>query len=146
MYNFNERLTKLISFDKIRVCKIMEIVQYSFIFLILILFSAKILNNYYFTLFSYENEINRKNNSNEKKNSIFYLFWVCLKDTIIIIILLFYLRKIALLFPSLPSLIVPSFKENTTIDLSIHIALVFVFLEFIPEYKKKIDELKERVY
>ena len=143
MYNFNERLTKLISVDKIRVCKIMEIIQYSFIFLILILLSAKLLNYYYFSLFSYDNEINK---SNKKKISIFYLFWVCLKDTIIIIILLFYLRKIALLVPSLPSLIVPSFKENTTIDLSIHIALVFIFLEFIPEYKEKIDELKERVY
>jgi hypothetical protein len=143
MYNFNERLTKLISVDKIRVCKIMEIIQYSFIFLILILLSAKMLNYYYFSLFLYDNEIHK---SNKKKNSIFYLFWMCLKDTIIIIILLFYLRKIALLFPSLPSLIVPSFKENTTIDLSIHIALVFIFLEFIPEYKKKIDELKDRVY
>ena len=60
MYNFNERLTKLISVDEIRVCKIMEIIEYSFIFLILILLSAKILNHYYFRLFSYDNEINKK--------------------------------------------------------------------------------------
>ena len=113
---------------------------------ILILLSAKILNYHYFSLFSYDNEVNGKNASDKKKNSIFYLFWICLKDTIIIIILLFYLRKIALLIPSLPSLIVPSFKENTTLELSIHIALVFIFLEFIPEYKKKIDEIKERVF
>lgn len=141
MYNFNERLIKLITFDKIRVCKIIEIIQYSFIFFILILLFCKIMNNYYFKLFSYDNEINKKN----KKNSTLYLLWVCFKDTVIIVLFLFYLRKIALLFPSVPNLIVPSFKEHTTLDLSIHIALVFILLEFIPEYKKKIDSLQKKI-
>ena len=141
MYNFNERLTKLVSIDKIRICKLIEVIQYSFIFLVLILLFSKILN-YYFNIFSPSNKINE----DKQKYSTLYLFWVCLKDTVIIIIFMFYLRKIALLFPSLASFMVPSFKENTTLDLSMHIALVFIFLEFVPEYKIKIDALKERIY
>lgn len=69
-----------------------------------------------------------------------------MRDTIVIIIVLFYLRKIALLFPSMPNLIVPSFNPLTTLDMSMHIALIFVFLEFIPEYRKKINELRKKIY
>lgn len=141
MYNFNERLTKLISIDKIRVCKLIEVIQYCFICLVLILLLSKILH-YYFTLFSPENKVNE----DKQKYSTLYLFWLCFKDTVIIIIFIFYLRKILLLFPSLASLLVPSFKENTTLDLSMHIALVFIFLEFVPEYKRKINALKRRIY
>jgi len=141
MYSFSNRLDKLISFDMMRICKLFEMIQYSFIFLLLIIIFIHSLNKFYFEFFSYEKEV-----SDEKNNTIFNLFLIVLRDTIVVIIVLFYLRKIALLFPSIPSLIVPSFNPHTTLDISMHIALVFVFLEFIPEYRKKIEELRKKIY
>lgn len=141
MYSFKNRFNKLISFDKIRICKLFEIIQYSAVFLLLIIIFIHFLNKFYFEFFSYEKEVN-----DEKNNTIFNLILIIIRDTIVIIIILFYLRKIALLFPSIPSLIVKSFSPQTTLDVSMNVALTYVFLQFIPEYSKKIEELRKKIY
>lgn len=53
----------------------------------------------------------------------------------------YYVRKIALLFPSIPNLIYPKFNPLTTLDYSIHNALVVVFIELLPSYKERIHSL-----
>ena len=63
--------------------------------------------------------------------------------TFVIIIAFFYIRKIALLFPSIPNLIYPKFNPLTTLDYSIHIALVVVFIEMVPKYIENVDELRK---
>ena len=48
MYNISNRLDKLFAFDNIRIFKIIEIIEYSFIFLLLIVILMLFLNKYYF--------------------------------------------------------------------------------------------------
>ena len=139
MYNFKDRFLKLISLDLIRICKIFEIFQYSLIFLVLLVITMYLLNKYY-----YDNDYELKNKVDHKsllKKKI-HIFYIIFRDTFLIILALFYLKKIALLFPSIPSLLYPKFKEHTTLEYSIHIALVVVFIELLPKYKEKIAELR----
>jgi len=145
MYNFYERLNKLITLDKIRIYKIIEIFQYSFILLLLLVIFEYLLNKFYFTRYNLKNEMNEINKKDNKVKNIIKLFLIVFRDTFLIIIILFYLRKVALLFPSIPHLIDNSFREHTTLEYSIHIALVVVFIEFLPEYLKKIDQLREKI-
>lgn len=142
MYNFYNRLHKLITLDKIRIYKIIEIFQYSFIFLLLLVTLQFILNKFYFHKYKYDLEIDHKD---DKSYNIFKLFMIVFRDTFLIIIILFYLKKVALLFPSIPNLMDNTFREHTTIEYSIHIALVVVFIEFLPEYKKKINHLRKQI-
>ena len=136
MYNFNERLKQIFTLDIIRICKIGEFFQYSFVFLILIMSLFYILENYYYV--SYDKTKN-------EERSVFMLFMDVFIDTFIIIVSLFYLRKIALLVPSIPNLLYPKFNELTTMNYSTHIALTFVFLELLPDYKDKIHKLGNKL-
>lgn len=140
MYNFNNRLQKLITLDAIRLCKIGEIIQYSFIFLLLLVISMFLLNIIYFNN-DYEDG-NQINKNNKKYYQIIHIFLIVLRDTILIVLILYYLKKVALLFPSIPKILYPKFIEHTTLDYTIHIALVVVFIEMLPKYKKKILELR----
>lgn len=66
-YNFQERLSKLTTFDIIRVCKILEMLQYSTLFFIMIVILVYILNNYYYKYFKISEEtknIKQKNKEN----------------------------------------------------------------------------------
>lgn len=140
MYSFENRFKSLISLDIIRICKIFEILQYSFIFLVLLVITMYFMNKFYYSdKYDLDNKIDHSDNKTKKK---FKIFWIVFRDTFIIILLLFYIRKIALLFPSIPNLLYPKFFEHSTLEYSIHIALVVVFIELLPKYKNKIHELK----
>ena len=139
MYNFNNRVSKLFTLDKIRFLKIIEIIQFSFIIFFFVIISVILIDKFYFKYFS----IKIKDYSNE--NKLFISFIDILKDVIIIIILIFYLRKIALLFPSIPNLIYPKFIPYTTFEYCMHIALVLVLTELLPELKLKLEKLKELI-
>ena len=136
MYSFTKRLHQVFTLDMIRICKIGEFLQYSFIFLILLVCLFYILDNYYYKFYD--------ENKNEER-SLLSLFMDVFFDTFLIIICLFYLRKIAMLVPSIPNLLYPKFDELTTLDYSIHIALVVVFIELLPKYKNKIHKLGDKL-
>lgn len=141
MYDFKERFMQLITLDAIRLCKIAEIFQYSFIFLILLCIFMYLVNKFYFTTqYNIENKINETDSKIKNKLKIFIIVFL---ETFVIIISFFYIRKIALLFPSIPNLIYPKFNPLTTLDYSIHIALVVVFIEMVPKYIENIDELRK---
>ena len=140
MYNFNNRVSKLFTLDKIRFFKIIEIIQFSFIIFFFVIIFVILIDKFYFKYFSIK--IN-KDYSNE--NKLFISFIDVLKDIIIIIILIFYLRKIALLFPSIPNLIYPKFIPYTTFEYCMHIALVLVLTELLPGLKVKLEKLKELI-
>ena len=139
-YNFQERLSKLTTFDIIRVCKILEMLQYSTLFFIMIVILVYILNNYYYKYFKISEET--KNIKQKNKENFLLLTLYLLIDTFVIILSLFYIRKIILLFPSISHLYYPKFKPYTTIHFTINVALVFLLLNLLPEYKYRIDELK----
>lgn len=135
MYNFAERLQQIFTLDIIRICKIGEIFQYSLIFLVLIVTLFYILERYYYS--SYDKK--------KESKHILSLFFDVFVDTFLIIIAFFYIRKIALLMPSIPNLLYPKFNPLTTLDYSVHIALVVVFIELLPNYKYKIEKLSEKL-
>tara|TARA_A100001015_G_scaffold234242_1_gene265683 strand:- start:209 stop:616 length:408 start_codon:yes stop_codon:yes gene_type:complete len=128
MYSFKNRLNKLISFDTIRLLKILELIQYAIILYLLVITVSYFLDNYIIN-HKYEGE------------NIGKLLLSSLFDLIIIIIVTFYLRKLALLFPSIPHLLYPKFKENTTIDYSFQIAVGVVFVEFLPSFINNIKKI-----
>ena len=143
MYNFKERFMQLITLDAIRLCKIAEIFQYSFIFLILLCIFMYLMNKFYFTTdYNIESKMNETDSKIKKKLKIFTIVFL---ETFVIIIVFFYIRKIALLFPSIPNLIYPKFNPLTTLDYSIHIALVVVFIEMVPKYIENVDELRKEI-
>jgi hypothetical protein len=143
MYNFKERFMQLITLDAIRLCKIAEIFQYSFIFLILLCIFMYLVNKFYFTTeYNIKNKINKEDSKIKKNLKIFTIVFL---ETFVIIIAFFYIRKIALLFPSIPNLIYPKFNPLTTLDYSIHIALVVVFIEMVPKYIENVDKLRKEI-
>ena len=134
MYNFYERLRQIFILDNIRIGKLIEILQYSFIFYILILATTYGLNKFYY---------DHTDKHESKKQSLMKLGVSLLMDVFMIVIVLFYLRKIGLLIPSVPSLIVPEFRSHTTLEYSIHISLVVLFIELLPRFKQKIEHFNE---
>ncbi len=132
MYSFNKRLKQLFSMDDIRVCKIFELIQYAIVFYILVLIATGVLNKYYYT----DEEISHSNVE---------LMFSILLDLVVIILAFFYIRKIALLVPSIPNLLYPKFKDHTTLDYSVDIALVVLLIELLPKFKSKVENLVELI-
>ena len=136
MEYFNERLNKLFSLDVIRICKFAEMIQYSFIFLALVTFFTHLLNEYYYRYIGKEKKMNKKNMD---YFTLFKDFMLIFSDILIVLFSFFYIRKIGLLFPSIPSLLYPKFKPHTTLEYTIHIALVVFFIELLPKLKHRIE-------
>jgi len=134
-YSFDEQFQKLINFDKIRIGKILEIFEYSLISYILVIITVTILNKFIFT------ETKEEIEEFSTKKLIIRLFF----ELFFLIIVLFYLRKIILLFPSLPALYISGFQEQTVMDYVIHTALIFFFLEIITNLKFKMEVLHDRL-
>jgi hypothetical protein len=134
-YNFDTQLQKLIIFDKIRIGKILEIFEYSLISYILVIITVTILNKFIFT------ETKKEIEEFSTKNLIIRIFL----ELFFLIIILFYLRKIILLFPSLPALYISGFQEQTVMDYVIHTALIFFFLDIITNIKFKMEVLHDRL-
>ena len=135
MYSFQERFNKIISADDIRLFKILEIFEYSFIFFTFTLFLAFLFNKYYYKI-----KVNQ-NIKKPTKKQIFYKFIKVYSEVFMLILIFYYTKKIGLLIPSFSSFFNKNFIENTTLEYSIHIAIVVVLIEFIPKFKHNLDEL-----
>ena len=134
-YSFDKQFQKLISFDKIRIGKILEIFQYSLISYVFVIITVTLLNKFIFT------ESKEEIEEQSTKQLIIRLFF----ELFFLIIVLFYLRKIIMLFPSLPALYISGFQEQTVLDYVLHTALVFFFLEIITNIKFKMEVLHDRL-
>lgn len=134
-YHFNEQWNKLISMDKVRVAKILEMFQYSIIAYILVVIFTTILNK---TIFS-------KPRDEIKSYSTFQLLTNTFFELFLIIIIMYYIQKIILLFPSLPAIFIPGFKEHTTLSYVIHTALIYFFLEIITNLKYRMEIIHDRL-
>ena len=139
VYSFNKRFLQLTSFDNIRKFKIIEMVQYTFIFFVLSFIIATILNKTYYK------DINQIDIVLEKNSGITWKFIQLLLlvffETIFLTILVFYMRKLVLLIPSYGSYKDKKFIPFTTISYVADFTLLFAFIEILPEYRKQFDRL-----
>lgn len=144
MYNFHQRLTQLFTLDKIRICKIVEIFQYTIIFSILVIIFSYLLNKYYFTPLKIINHDEPKM-EDQLYSKIIKSLLVIMFDLFIITLIFFYIRKIGLLIPSISGSFCSNFKSYTTYEYIIHISIVVFFIELLPEFKIRIEKLNELI-
>lgn len=141
---FQDRWKKLVAFDEIRRFKLLEIIQYCFIFFILSLIVSIIMNKTYYKYVAEqrkkrESKLQRKISMKEGIILIFTLFI----EILILTISIFYIRKIVLLVPSIGTFYSNKFKPLTTMNFVINIPLIFVFLELVPEFHGQFTHLSE---
>ena len=137
MKNHYNNVNKLFTFDIIRLCKIGEIIHYTFIFLLLVTISSYFINKYY-----YKHILKLIKPENKKKITKLTLlrnFMLLFFDIVIILLSFFYIKKIGLLIPSIPSVLYKRFKPYTTLNYTVHIALVVFFIELLPRLKERIE-------
>lgn len=135
------RIQKLIAFDTIRKLKIIEIFQYNCIGFVLITILAYFSNKYFFQK-TYRHLLDKhKTNKNKDKSYLGFvvLCMITMLETFIILISLFYIRRILLIIPSLSSKINKKFKPYTTFDSVVQTAIIFLFIQFLSGYRGKMD-------
>jgi len=126
---------QITSFDKIRLLKFIELFQYTFIFYFIAIVISKFLNKYLFT--TKEEEI--------KKYSFLRLSFSIILQLFILIVTFFYIRKIVKAIPSVASLLSEDFIPLTTLEYSMHIAFVFIFLDIVKNLKLKVSLIEEKL-
>lgn len=134
---FSERLQQFYTLDKIRIYKILEMFQYSIIFYIITVGCSILINRFY-----YNREFKQKINYHKLIKHLLQIYI----ELFLIIVVFFYIRKIGLLIPSLLSLYDSSFEHHTTLDYSIHIFIVVLIIELLPNLKKNIEHIGEELY
>jgi len=128
-----ERVAKLISLDFVRLLKLLEIFQYSTIFF-LITFAVSYLIR--------KSKNQEQTAAHTKKLTLFEkikLIAIINLEIFGICVLFFYIRKLGLIIPSIPSMMSKNFKPYTTLDYTTHIALVVVFVELMPHFIERIQ-------
>ena len=123
------------NFDKIRFLKFIELFQYTVIFYFIAIVISKFLNKYLFT--TKEEEI--------KKYSFLRLSFSIIIQLFVLIVTFFYIRKIVKAIPSVASLISEDFIPLTTLEYSMHIAFVFIFLDIVKNLKFKVSLIEEKL-
>lgn len=132
MNSFNTRFNQLITLDKTRLGTFIEIFQYSIICTFMASYTAYYTNEY---LLSDTNNY----------DTLFKTILMLSIELAIITIIVFYLRKITLLIPSVASFIFNHFEPYTTIELTIWIVLVFVFIGNMDKLKNKLSIIKDKL-
>lgn len=127
------RIEKLLSFDSIRIAKIIEMIQLTAIYTTLAILASYFLNKYLFLDISNNNY------------SIIITFIVLVFELSVITILAFYLRKIAFIVPSIPSFYIKHFKPHTTMDYTFWITFIIVFIGTVDKVHSKIDFIKKSI-
>jgi len=131
MNYYQKRFQQIISYDEIRIGKIVEIFQFSFVFTILAVIASYGVNTY--ILFEH----------NENESALQLLFSLSIELALLTIIV-FYLRKITLTVPSVAAMLFSNFKPYTTIDLGMWMILVFVFIGGISKINDEISLLNRK--
>ena len=136
-----KRVRKLTNFDSIRKLKILEMFQYNFVGFILVTILAYFSNQYFFKQ-TYNSLLEKHKTNNIKDKSYIGFFILCtitMLETFLIIVMLFYMRKVLLVVPSISSYLNKKFKALTTLDSVIQITLSFLFIQFLSGYRGKMS-------
>ena len=140
-YDTQNRISKLTSFDKIRKLKILEMFQYNFIGFVIVTILAYVFDKVIFkNTFNYFIDKHKTGKEKDKTLSGFLvLCTITMMETFLILIILFYMRKLLLLFPPIGPYMDKSFTGLTTLDSVVHLTLSFLFLEFVSGYRAKTE-------
>jgi len=134
MYNFKKQLNSLLKFDSIRILKLLEMIQYSIIGFILTLLIGNIINDIFF----YEYDV--------QTLTTIQLINYILIELIIIVILVYYIRKIVLIFPfffmNINKKYIPSKKNEASIGYIVGTGIILT--QTITKLNEKITELDKR--
>lgn len=122
VYSQQANFTKLITLDKIRVYKLLELLQYSILFLVFAIVLSKGIDKMFST------ELTNNENSLAKKSTLQLHFEIALLSFLYCFIS-YYVHKFARIIPSVMSLFDSDFKPHTTLDYSIHIVFIVVFVK-----------------
>ena len=114
-----KNLLNLLKFDKLRIFKILELLQYSIIFGIVAIFLSKLIH----VIFPYEVE------ELKKKNKI-VIHLECLIISFLYALLTFYIVKIARIIPSIVNLFDNEFKPYTTLHYTVDVIFVVIFVKY----------------
>ena len=145
MINKTSHSDHLFAFDKIRICKIFEFLQYSFVgtfitmTFITIISLVKKRNKDLLKILDYNYE------NNLIINYILFTTKISIK-VFFCVLMIFYIRKIILLFPSIPSMIVKDFKPLTTLDYTIKVCTIFIVLQLFYGLKDDFSIYYEVLY
>jgi len=131
MKYYQNRFQQIVSFDEIRIGKIIEIFQFSLVFTILAVIGAFITNEY--LLFDFHGSEN-----------ILHIFLTLSIELAVLTLLVFYLRKVTLLVPSLAAILFTNFKPYTTIELGMWMILVFVLIGGLDKINYKVKLLNKK--
>ena len=134
-YSFKNRLNKLLSLDNIRILKFLEIIQYCFLHMFFVIIVTHIIDKHYYNKITI--------NKNQEKSVLNFLTIVLIVfiETVILTIILFYIRKIVLLFPSLGNIYNKNFIPHTTLEYTLNISLIYIFFELLPKFRERFDIL-----
>lgn len=133
MNYYQKRFQQIISYDEIRIGKLLEIVQFSFVFTVLAVIASWGTNKY--LLFDHTDDEN-----------IFQLLFFLSIELALLTIIVFYLRKITLLVPSIAAMVFSNFKPYTTIDLGMWMILVFVFIGGLSKINNEVSLLNHKFH
>ena len=136
---FQKQIKKVFAHDNIRLLKLFEMIQYTIIYFILVTFVSYVLNQFYFSRL----KIDKK-----EVKSIYYFIKLCLVtifETISLVIIFFYIRKVALIVPSIGSIYNKKFIPHTTMEYIIHISLVYILMELVPTFKYRFELIYEYI-
>ena len=131
MNSFSTR-NQLITLDETRLGTFIEFFQYSIICTFMAAYTA-----------CYTNEYLLSDTNND--DTLFKTILMLSIELAIITIIVFYLRQIILLIPSVACVIFNQFEPYTTIDLTIWIVLVFVFVGNMDKLKNKLSRIKDKL-
>jgi hypothetical protein len=133
MTHFQRALQKFVHIDKIRCYKLFELLQYSTIFLFLAIILSKLVDSLYIAT---EPELAAKSSPT--------LFFEMVCISFIYCVISYYTLKFAHVVPSLMSLIDSDFHPHTTLDYSVHMVFIVVFVSMNDTLANRLKQISRR--
>jgi len=124
----------LFDFDTQRIGNFLEIIQYSVVCYVFAISVAAFINKYIFS----------RTKKDINKMTFIELNFDILMVLVFLIIVFYYIQKIIVLVPSISSLLIPGFISRKTLDYTIHIAFLYLFLEIFSTLRFRIDLLRTK--
>lgn len=131
MPSYKENISKLLAVDKIRLYKLLELFQFSTIFLALAILLSKAIDSVF-----------ESDTESISKKSLPRLHFEIVMIAFLYCIVSYYVHKFAHVIPSVMSLIDNGFRPHTTLDYSIHIVFIVVFVKMNSSLVKRLKYLK----
>ena len=131
MSSYTKNVSKFLAIDKIRFYKLFELLQFSIIFLVLAILLSKAIDG----IFKSDTE------SISKKSSL-QLHFELVVISFLYCVVSYYVHKFAHIIPSIMSVFDNDFRPYSTLDYSVHIVFIVVFVKMNSSLVKRLKHLK----